>query len=91
MLYRIVQEQLNNIVKHANARSVTIRLSFKSQHLHLTIVDDGVGFNTDHLRMGIGLQNIQNRVEFYAGNLNIISAEGKGCRMEITVPVLEQV
>ena len=86
MLYRIVQEQMNNIHKHAQAKTVIIHLKTAANNLHLSIADDGVGFDTTIKARGIGLKNIQSRVEFYFGKVNIISAPGKGCILEISIP-----
>jgi two-component system, NarL family, sensor histidine kinase UhpB len=85
-LYRIVQEQLNNIRKHAKAQSVTITMKTEEDNLYLSIADDGIGFDTSRKAGGIGLQNIRSRLEFYAGNMKIISAPGNGCKLEITIP-----
>jgi PAS domain S-box-containing protein len=87
MLFRIIQEQLNNIVKHAQARQVEIILQNSFTALELEIKDDGVGFDTTKLRKGLGLTNIKNRVELFGGKVQIISAEGKGCTIKISVPV----
>jgi two-component system sensor histidine kinase UhpB len=84
--YRIVQVQLSNIIKHAQAKQVTIRLR-KTDQLELTIIDDGVGFLPGKKTSGIGLRNIRNRVDFYNGNLVILSEPGKGCTLIATVPL----
>jgi len=85
-LYRIIQEQLNNIVKHAGAKNAVISLYKKSDTAVLTIKDDGKGFNVTANRSGIGLSNIQSRVEMLLGEFNIQSAPGKGCEMIIQLP-----
>jgi two-component system sensor histidine kinase UhpB len=86
MIYRVVQEQVNNILKHANAKKAVIILKPAAGNLCLSIADDGIGFDTEKAMAGIGLSNISSRVEFYTGNLNIISSPGKGCMLEITIP-----
>lgn len=85
-LYRIVQVQLSNIIKHAQAKHVTIHLR-KTNDLELTIVDDGVGFLPGKKTSGIGLRNIRNRVDFYNGNLTIVSEPGNGCTLIATIPL----
>lgn len=85
-LYRIVQVQLSNIIKHAQARNVTIRLR-KTSGLELTIIDDGVGFLPGKKTSGIGLRNIRNRVDFYNGSMTITSEPGKGCSLSATIPL----
>jgi len=86
-IYRIIQEQITNIRKHAQAQKVIITVTTGDGNLLLSIDDNGVGFDTSQKARGIGLQNISSRVGFYSGKMNIISEPGKGCRMEISVPV----
>ena len=87
MLYRILQEQVNNILKYARASKVTISLSIDNGILHFVISDNGVGFDTNKEFGGIGLKNIRSRVDFYNGTTQIISAPKNGCRIEVSVPV----
>ena len=87
MLYRITQEQINNIQKHALAKNVIIHLKDQGELLELSITDDGVGFDINEKNEGIGLRNIQSKVEFYSGKMDIISSPGKGCRMQLKIPV----
>lgn len=86
MIYRVVQEQINNIIKHSEAANATINLTKNGNNLLLTISDDGVGFDTHQRSKGIGVQNIRNRIEFYSGKLNIISRPGEGCKFKIIIP-----
>lgn len=86
MLFRIIQEQLNNVVKHADATCVTIRLMDKETHLLLEVKDDGKGFDLAKVRKGLGLTNIKNRAELFGGTLTITAAKGKGCLLQVTVP-----
>jgi PAS domain S-box-containing protein len=83
-LYRIVQEQLNNIMKHSNASEVSISLKRTKNKLNLTIVDDGVGFDPETKKSGIGLTNILNRSNTYNGKVVIDSSPGKGCKLRIS-------
>ena len=87
MIYRIVQEQVNNIRKHAHANTIIIHLREKDQHLELSVADDGVGFDTTKKGNGIGLRNIQSRVAIYSGSMDIISSPGEGCRLEVRIPL----
>ncbi|HRP33393.1 MAG TPA: PAS domain S-box protein [Agriterribacter sp.] len=88
MLYRIVQEQLNNIVKHARAQNATVHLEQSGNRVLLTITDDGAG--TD-LAMdsgqGMGLRNIRNRVELYQGKIYMDTAPGKGFVLNVEFEV----
>src|SRR5665647_2502437 len=90
VLYRIVQEQLNNITKYAQAKVAVITLKAENSNLFLSVADNGVGFDTTQKSKGIGLKNISSRVKFYSGNMNIISAPGKGCTLEVYIPRYQQ-
>ncbi|RYY12818.1 MAG: PAS domain-containing sensor histidine kinase, partial [Chitinophagaceae bacterium] len=86
-LYRVIQEQLNNIVKHAHAKSIIVSICISNNEICLSISDDGVGFNIDARRNGIGVSNMINRVEMFNGDLRIDSAPGAGCRVHVNIPV----
>jgi signal transduction histidine kinase len=86
-IYRIVQEQLNNILKHAGASQVYILLGSGEGHLTVSIADDGKGFDMSRRKKGIGLTNITNRVESFNGDLRIESNVGGGCKLSIRIPV----
>jgi signal transduction histidine kinase len=85
-LYRIVQEQLNNIIKHANATEVNICIYNGADLLAVYICDNGRGFDITKTRNGIGINNIFNRVEAFQGNATFETAPGKGCAVTITFP-----
>lgn len=85
MIYRIVQEHLNNITKYAQAKEAFITLKSENGNLVLTIADNGVGFDTSQKSKGIGLKNIKSRVDFYSGSMNVISAPGQGCTLEVCI------
>ncbi len=87
MLYRVAQEQLNNIRKYARATRVAITVSTGDKDLYFSVADNGIGFDTGVKARGIGLRNIASRVEFYAGTMHIISAPGKGCTLELRIPI----
>lgn len=84
-LYRIIQEQLNNIIKHAAATEVNITLENRDQKIWLTITDNGVGFDTTKKPQGIGLTNIRNRAAFYEGTATINSELGKGTVLKVMI------
>ena len=85
-IFRIVQEQLNNILKHANPTKVAIQLLQNEKSIMLTISDNGVGFDTRLERKGIGLANIKSRAESYKGTADLISQPGKGCVLTVKFP-----
>ncbi|HEX9509233.1 MAG TPA: PAS domain S-box protein [Puia sp.] len=82
-VYRIIQEQLNNILKHAQASTVEIELNKVKEQISLQVKDDGKGFDPRARRKGIGISNIISRAELYNGKVEIESAPGKGCRLEV--------
>ena len=86
MLFRIIQEQLNNIVKHAEARRVSIMLRNDKPFLLLEIKDDGKGFDPKVVKKGLGLTNMRNRAELFGGEVKITSSKGKGCTLTVKVP-----
>ena len=81
IIYRIIQEQLNNIFKHAESSEATIQLVHRDARLELWIKDNGKGFDTTKKRKGIGLANIAARVVAYNGKVEIISSPGNGCSL----------
>ena len=87
MFYRIAQEQINNILKHSQASNATVQLSTATGRNVLIIKDNGIGFDTSEKAEGIGFRNIKNRAGFYDGNVSIISSPGKGCTVEVSIPL----
>jgi two-component system, NarL family, sensor histidine kinase UhpB len=82
-VYRILQECLTNISKHAAATRVTIEVTEDEQGLSLMVEDDGRGFDTSVQSRGYGLAGMQERVEGLMGSMNITSAPGQGTRIEV--------
>ena len=86
-LFRILQEQLNNIIKHASATVIRIALSDTQAGFIFSVADNGIGFDKDIETDGIGIGNIISRTELYKGKVNFITTPGKGCTMTVTFPV----
>ena len=82
-IYRIVQEQFNNIMKYAKANAVTVKIAEEGQNLLLKIRDDGVGFDPARVSGGVGLMNIRTRASLHNGQLQISAAPGKGCELTV--------
>jgi len=91
-IYRIVQEGITNILKHAQAGNARVRISRKGKNIHLSIRDDGVGFTPgwEKATMGLGLVGIKERVKGLGGEFAIKSKGGKGAELLITIPMLEK-
>lgn len=81
MIYRVIQEQISNIVRYADAASVHISVESEGELVRLQVTDDGKGFNPASASGGIGLRNIQSRLQVYSGFMKIDSAPGKGCTL----------
>jgi PAS domain S-box-containing protein len=87
-LFRIVQEQLKNILKHSKAKKAEITLQTMQDDVRLIIKDNGVGFDSTKTHQGIGLSNIYERVSFYNGSVTIDTAPGKGCSVTVTLSLI---
>jgi two-component system NarL family sensor kinase len=88
-LFRIVQEGLTNIERHAQAKNVSITLHGSEENVRLTVVDDGVGFNVaqvERRHAGIGLRNIRERVEHFGGRFELISMPGRSS-LDVLLPM----
>jgi len=85
IIYRMIQELLNNVIKHADAKNVLIQLIRKDDHFNLTVEDDGKGFDVNEIenKRGAGLSNIKARAEYLNGNVDIVSKKGEGTSVNI--------
>lgn len=86
IIYRIVQEQFGNIIKHARAHRIILKLIRDTENIFLSIKDDGIGFDTSLKAKGIGLINIRTRSSLFNGEVNIISSPGNGCELIVSFP-----
>lgn len=88
-LYRIVQELMSNILKHAGANEANIQLNGNEGSVNLIVEDDGVGFDPEHLngKTGIGLGNLKTRVSKLDGTFHIDSGKGAGTTISIDIPI----
>jgi signal transduction histidine kinase len=91
MIFRVIQELLSNAIRHADATNILLQCSQNGNMFFITVEDDGKGFNPDAPgnKKGTGLSNIQNRVEFLKGKLDIHSAPGEGTIVNIEALVNE--
>jgi len=89
-VYRIVQEALANVAKHARARTADVLFEFVEDRIHVSITDDGAGFGpTDDSRHGIGLSDMRERTDMLGGTFRVKSVPGRGTTIDVYIPVLE--
>ena len=86
-IYRIVQELINNVMKHASAKTAIVQLAKSDHHLTVTVEDDGKGFDTAAVTAGDGLKNVQSRIDYLKGSCDIKSEKGNGTSINIEIPV----
>lgn len=90
-LYRIIQESLTNVLKHASATEITIKLQYleseKGMSIQLDISDDGIGIDLDNLRPGLGLLGMRERVEMLHGSFQLNTEINKGLKIQIEIPL----
>lgn len=88
VLYRVIQETVNNVIKHAQATKLAIQFLKDEDGIAITIEDDGKGFDTSSLNQnsGIGLKNMISRIAFLKGTIDFDSAPGKGTLVAIHIP-----
>ena len=86
MLFRVLQELSSNTFKHAKAENVEIQIEYTADGINMTYKDDGIGFDTNYSKKGVGLKSIFSRLEFYGGKLKINTNPGKGLEVIIKLP-----
>lgn len=88
-VYRILQEQLHNVLKHSEASEVNVRLEHQQETIRLLVKDNGKGFIVNSRKTGIGLVNMQTRAESLNGTFEVQSQPGRGCKIEVVLPCLQ--
>jgi two-component system sensor histidine kinase DegS len=90
-LLRVVQEALNNIVKHAKASRAEVKLRYGETEIEVAISDDGCGFSPEQVKIGglghFGLRSLRSRVAKLGGVLDLNSVPGKGTTIRVTIPI----
>jgi signal transduction histidine kinase len=93
-VFRILQEALTNVIKHARANQVRVQLTYSPQEIHARITDDGQGFKTDSVessgRISWGLKGMEERASLLGGRIKIHSTPGEGTTVEVFVPLLQE-
>ncbi|WP_282135608.1 tetratricopeptide repeat-containing sensor histidine kinase [Seonamhaeicola maritimus] len=83
-IYHVIQELLNNSVKHAQASNAIVQINFNDENIHITVEDNGKGFNIKKVTHGLGLNNIKSRIEFLNAHMNLKS-DSKGTSVTIDI------
>jgi signal transduction histidine kinase len=88
-VFRIVQEFINNSIKHGKTKTISITMKLIQKKVYIVLKDDGIGFNQKKLskNAGMGLKNVQSRITSYDGEVKIESAPNKGTTYRITIPI----
>jgi signal transduction histidine kinase len=93
-VYRIVQEGLSNVAKHARARTCRVSITRAGDQVRVAIEDDGAGFapapDGDAVRSGLGLIGVRERATLLGGTLNVVTAAGEGTRLYVDLPAREE-
>lgn len=87
--YRIVQELMSNVLKHASASEVSIAVTRTPGRLNVMVTDDGIGFDPTHRAPGIGLENVRSRAAGLGGSMMVDSHPGKGTTVSVECPIVE--
>ena len=87
MIFRIIQELVSNIIRHAQARTIRVRLQSDAENIIFSVADDGQGFDLQRYKKGMGLSNISNRAGLFGGSVEINAAPGQGCTVTVTIPL----
>jgi two-component system NarL family sensor kinase len=91
LIFRIIQEAFNNIIKHANANLVKLILNYENDLLQILICDNGCGFDLNFKsKKTAGLKNMKNRIELLNGKMEVISHLGEGSILSFKIPVIEE-
>lgn len=86
VMFRIVQEQMNNIARHAHASSVSIELKENERAYFILIRDNGRGFDPGEVKEGLGFANMRNRLSVYKGRIEVSTAPDAGCLLQVSIP-----
>jgi signal transduction histidine kinase len=88
--FRVIQELITNVIKHANAKNATINISLYDKNLNIIVEDDGVGFDITkiNLKNGMGISSIKTRIEYLKGTFDVDSTIDKGSSIIIDIPII---
>jgi len=87
VIYRVIQELLNNAFKYADANKIQLELKIEQQRFIMLYQDDGKGFDAKKIKKGVGLDSMRSRIRFHKGEISIQTAPGKGVKINIQMPL----
>lgn len=88
MVFRVMQEALQNSIKHAHATQIKVAIEVRDEGIYLCLSDNGFGFDTDSAaQKGVGIMNMKHRIGLLQGQIELTSAESKGTKVEINLPL----
>lgn len=87
VLYRVLQELLNNTYKYAEACKVLVKICIKHKHLHMEYTDNGKGFDQTKIKKGVGIESMRSRVKFHRGDIEILTSPGNGFKALLKIPL----
>jgi two-component system sensor histidine kinase UhpB len=87
VIYRVIQELLNNAFKYANADSIHLELKIQDHRFIMSYADDGKGFDAKKIQKGVGLDSMRSRIRFHKGDITIQTAPGKGVKIQLQIPL----
>lgn len=86
-IYRVIQELVNNSIKHADCKEIFVQLSKSSYEMTISVEDDGKGFDAETVKRGMGLENIRSRINYLKGEFNIESSDNQGTLFLVQIPI----
>jgi signal transduction histidine kinase len=89
VVFRLMQEALNNVVRHAQARKINLQLEYAGAWLLITLSDNGIGFKREEAR-GMGIQSMQRRLALLSGELEIQTQAQQGTKIQLKIPLHEK-
>ena len=87
VVYRVLQELINNTFKYAEANKVAIKISIKQKMLHVEYLDNGKGFDLKKIRKGVGIESMRSRVKYHKGDIDINTSPGHGFSVRLKIPL----
>jgi len=86
-IYRVIQELVNNSIKHANCKEIFVQLSKSAYEMTISVEDDGKGFDAETVKRGMGLENIRSRINYLKGEFTIESSDNQGTLFLVQIPI----